>query len=285
MLDFNATFAADGFQHVGFAKDFTAPPWAMFSTGGGALPVGLYARTSDGTTTRDTPILGVDPTQPHDYEIRWTSTSFDYYVDGTQVDSAPITIATPMSPQISDFNTGNPVTVDSMKLTTSPPTYRSSGTYTSPVFDGGSGFITGITLTPSATTPAGTTITYRDANWHHRHARLLVVGLAARRRGRHGRQPEPALPAVSRGPHDDRRVGDTHAQQRHRELRGRYAGPELLGDRRLGQRHNRRGDVHVGRCPGDVSVQPRRRPVRELHEPGDVLGPVGRYPHVRGARD
>ena len=111
-----------------------------------ALPVGLYARTSDGTTTRDTPITGVDPTQPHDYEIVWTSTSFDYYVDGTQVDSAPITIATPMSPQISDFNTGNPVTVDSMKLTTSPPTYRSSGTYTSPVFDGGSGFITGITL-------------------------------------------------------------------------------------------------------------------------------------------
>ena len=65
-----------------------------------------------------------------------------------------------MRPQISDFNTGSPVTVDSMKLTTSPPTYRSSGTYTSPVFDGGSGFITGITLTPSATTPAGTTITY-----------------------------------------------------------------------------------------------------------------------------
>ena len=85
---------------------------------------------------------------------------FDYYVDGNLVHHDEIAIASQMRPQISDFNTGSPVTVDSMKLTTSPPTYRSSGTYTSPVFDGGSGFITGITLTPSATTPAGTTITY-----------------------------------------------------------------------------------------------------------------------------
>jgi hypothetical protein len=170
VLDFKAVFSAQEFQHVGFAKDFNAAPWAMFSTGGGTtLPVGLYARTSDGTTTpRDTAIPGVDPTQPHDYKIVWTSTSFDYYVDGTLVDSAPITIAAPMTPQISDFDTGTPVTVDSMKLTTSP------GTYTSSVLDGGSGFITGITLNATADVPSGTTVAYEtrtgttstpDASW------------------------------------------------------------------------------------------------------------------------
>ena len=54
VLDFNATFAAQPFQHVGFANDFNDPPWAMFSTGGGTLPVGLYARTWDGTTRHAT---------------------------------------------------------------------------------------------------------------------------------------------------------------------------------------------------------------------------------------
>ena len=79
-----------------------------------------------------------------------------------------------------------PVTVDSMKLTTSPH----SGTYTSPVFDGGSGFITSITLNRSAT--------------HRRHAITYETRTGttqrptprgrpgARRRGRDGRQPEPA---------------------------------------------------------------------------------------------
>ena len=37
-LDFAATFTADPFQHVGFGVAFEDPPWAMFSTGGGALP-------------------------------------------------------------------------------------------------------------------------------------------------------------------------------------------------------------------------------------------------------
>ena len=77
-------FAAQAFQHVGFANNFNDAPWAMFSTGGGALPVGLYARTWDGTTTRDTAIAGFDPTQPHTYKIVWTPTTFDYYVDGTR---------------------------------------------------------------------------------------------------------------------------------------------------------------------------------------------------------
>ena len=40
------------FQNLGFgaADDlaFDAPPWAMFSTGGGTLAVGLYARTDNG---------------------------------------------------------------------------------------------------------------------------------------------------------------------------------------------------------------------------------------------
>ena len=37
------------FQHLGFATDFNAPLWAMFSTGdAGPCPSGLYARTNNG---------------------------------------------------------------------------------------------------------------------------------------------------------------------------------------------------------------------------------------------
>ena len=53
VLETTATFAAVPFQNLGFATDFNAPPWAMFSTGDGAdLPVGLYARTNNGAGVR-----------------------------------------------------------------------------------------------------------------------------------------------------------------------------------------------------------------------------------------
>ena len=64
----------------------TDPPWAMFSTGGGTLPVGLYARTAaPGGPTENTPIAGVDPLVEHDYSIEWTPTEVRYFVDGDLV--------------------------------------------------------------------------------------------------------------------------------------------------------------------------------------------------------
>ena len=74
-LEFAATFTADPFQHVGFGNTFDDAPWAMFSTGGGALPVGLYARTfAPGGPSVNTPIADVDPLEEHEYSIEWTPT-------------------------------------------------------------------------------------------------------------------------------------------------------------------------------------------------------------------
>ena len=67
-------------------RDFNDPPWAMFSTGGGALPVGLYARTlAPGGTAQNTLHRRLDPLEEHDYSIEWTPTEVRYFVDGALV--------------------------------------------------------------------------------------------------------------------------------------------------------------------------------------------------------
>ena len=75
VLEADATFAAVPFQNLGFgaADDlaFDESPWAMFSTGGGTLDVGLYARTdNDAGVVQNTPIADVVATEPHDVPDR-----------------------------------------------------------------------------------------------------------------------------------------------------------------------------------------------------------------------
>ena len=172
-LDFAATFTADAFQHVGFGNTFEDPPWAMFSTGGGALPVGLYARTAapGGAPAENTPIAGVDPLVQHDYSIEWTPTEVRYYVDGSLVATHAIAIAVQMRPIASDFASGGgDVDVDYLDLYSYPAT----GTFTSRVFDAGDSRATWRTLSAAADTPAGTGVTFEartgstatpDASW------------------------------------------------------------------------------------------------------------------------
>ena len=106
-LDFSATFTADPFQHVGFGVAFEDAPWAMFSTGGGALAVGLYARTAvPGGPAENTPIAGVDPLVAHDYSIDWTPTEVRYFVDGALVATHTIAITAQLRPVASDFAVG-----------------------------------------------------------------------------------------------------------------------------------------------------------------------------------
>jgi hypothetical protein len=174
-LDFVATFgpasAPDAFEHAGFGTTYDSnTPWAMFSTGGGGTssPVGLWARSSDGTAanTFDTKV-NVNPTVPHAYRIEWTSTEVDFFVDGTQVAQHLIAIAQAMHPAVSDFALGGgAATVASMSLAPAPPVYPASGVFTSRVFDGSprltgwgaasaSGNIDGVTLqTRSGSVPA-----------------------------------------------------------------------------------------------------------------------------------
>lgn len=177
-LDFAATFTADPFQHVGFGETFENPPWAMFSTGGGALTVGLYARTAPpgGGPAENTPIAGVDPLVEHDYSIEWTPTEVRYFVDGDLVATHTIAITTQMRPIASDFDVGGgSVQVDYLDLYTYPTyTYPTSGTFTSRIFDAGDSRATWRTLTAALDTPAGTGVSFEartgstpspDASW------------------------------------------------------------------------------------------------------------------------
>ena len=180
VLEFRATFGSAEFQHVGLGTDFNGGPWAMFSTGGGTLPTGLWARTlsaATGGTTVDTRIdggtNGVDPLAPHTYRIEWTATDVKFYVDGALVATHTAVIAGPMRPVASDFTAGGPsVKVDWLGMAPYPAT--GSGTFTSRVLDALDTRAVWGSLVADATTPAGTTVSFEtrsgdtaapDASW------------------------------------------------------------------------------------------------------------------------
>jgi hypothetical protein len=191
-LDFAATFTADPFQHVGFGVAFENPQWAMFSTGGGALAVGLYARTAapGGAPAENTPIPGVDPLVEHDYSIEWTPTEVRYFVDDNLVATHTIAITAQMRPIASDFNVGGgSVEVSYLDLVV----YPTSGTFTSRVFDAGDSRATWKTLTAVLDTPPGTGVSFEartgstptpDASWTN----FQPVGLGGQIPGPLGRR-------------------------------------------------------------------------------------------------
>jgi hypothetical protein len=180
VLEFRATFGAVPSQNVGFGDTFDNAPWAMFSTGNGTdLPAGLYARTRNTAgaaldTRLDNGALVINPTVPHLYRIEWTASDVRFYVDGALVVTHPIALATDpdrMRPVISDFTTDpTSVKVDWLGMweIAAPP----SGTFTSRVFDAGTGTnLTWGTLNagafdavPAMQTRTGNTPT-PDASW------------------------------------------------------------------------------------------------------------------------
>ena len=121
-LRFPATFSNEGYEHVGLGTDFDAAPWAMFSTGGGGLPVGLYARTLVDGVARDD-ALAVDPTVFHDYEIRWTTSRVTFYVDGRLVSTHDVALPNGLRILASDRDAGGgTVSVDGVRLQNFAPT-------------------------------------------------------------------------------------------------------------------------------------------------------------------
>jgi hypothetical protein len=163
-LDFAATFTADPFQHVGFGDTLEGAPWAIFSTGGGDLAVGLYARTwvpGPGGAVVNTPISGVNPLVEHDYSIEWTPTELQYFIDDALVATHPNAITAPMRPIASDFNVGGgSLAVAYLDLYPIPLLYPTSGTFTSRVFDAGDSRATWRTLAAALDTPAGTGVSF-----------------------------------------------------------------------------------------------------------------------------
>jgi hypothetical protein len=153
--EFSGTFAAAPFQHIGFGVDYNDPPWAMFSTGGGSLAVGLYARTA-GPSTTNTAIPGVDPTVPHRYRIVWKAASIAFFVDGILVATHDVGISGDMRPLASDFIAGGPeVAVQWLRM--SP--YGAPGTFLSRVFDSGQAGADWLTLARNASVPGAGALT------------------------------------------------------------------------------------------------------------------------------
>ncbi|MGZ4683131.1 MAG: DUF4082 domain-containing protein, partial [Acidimicrobiales bacterium] len=152
-----ATFAPSPSQHIGFGTDLDVQPWAMFSTRGTTDT--LYARTKSPSGTIDTPIAlpeGSFIGSPHRYRVEWGVGSVRYYIDGNLVATHALAVTTPMKALISDFvSDGTAISVDQLTVLTHAPT----GTFTSRVLDAGSAATWGA-LTPTATTPGGTTVTY-----------------------------------------------------------------------------------------------------------------------------
>ena len=156
-VEFVATFAEAPNEHLGFGTDLDTQPWAFFSTRGTTDT--LYARTQSPSGTIDTlltPTEGSFIGSQHRYRVEWAATSVRYYVDDTLVATHPLAIASPMQVLASDFSTdGAAISVDQLTVLTHAP----SGTFTSRVLDVGSSSTWG-GLTATATTPAGTGITY-----------------------------------------------------------------------------------------------------------------------------
>jgi VCBS repeat-containing protein len=165
-MEFIATFGAANFQHVGFGVDVnTSPFWAMFSTH--TAQPGLYARTNNNGVATNTLIGNTFVGSSHRYRIDWNATNILFYIDGTLVHTANVSIAQNMRPIISDFSSGGPVVVvDWIRL--SP--YNSPCAFVSRTFDAGQP-VHWQTLTWNGETPAGTSVAFETrtsadgANW------------------------------------------------------------------------------------------------------------------------
>ena len=156
-LEFSAIFSGAAYQHVGFGLTFNETPWAMFSSKGGD---GLYARTNTGSQTIDTPIAGSWFGAAHTFRIDWTSSGFVYSIDGVQVASHALVVATNLRPIVSDYSSdGNALRVDWLRLTpyASEQDGAATATFTSAVFDA-SALVTWTTATWTGASPPGTAV-------------------------------------------------------------------------------------------------------------------------------
>jgi VCBS repeat-containing protein len=151
-LEFVATFTGDPFQHAGFGVKFEAPPWAMFSTGGGST---LMARSHNGGASQDTTLGTQYLGAAHRYRIDWTPAGMNFFIDGVSVASHAVPIGTLMRPiSASDFNPlGGNIVVDWIRLLP----YATSGSFESRVFDAGSA-VDWASIYWTTSTPTGTTV-------------------------------------------------------------------------------------------------------------------------------
>ena len=269
---------ATPFQHVGFGdRHSTTRPWAMFSTGGGALPIGLYARTAVGRgRRRSTRRCGRRPACGARLQDR---------VDRRPRCATPST-ARPArrTPRRSRRRCARSSAISTQRrrrrasssrawsATACPP----SGTLISRVFDSGDSRAAWGTLTATGgaagvvfATRSGNTAT-PDASWSD-WANTGAAGAIASPAGRY-MQYRATLST-------ERSVVSPTARRRRDRLRRPGAARRDRRRRRLG--HDRqRAVLEPGRGRHAVGVQPRRRRVRRVHQPEGVRRPRRRRTQV-----
>jgi hypothetical protein len=165
-LEFVATFTGDPYQHSGLGKTLASSfePLALFSTSwtdaqgvfksGGTLGVRTYDGTDAAGETRTNLGSGF-LNAPHRFRIDWLAGAVVYFIDGVQVASHPVAITALMRPvAASDFDRlSGTIVVDWVRI----PSYASSGTFLSRVFDAATG-VDWQNIDFVADVPAGTTL-------------------------------------------------------------------------------------------------------------------------------
>jgi hypothetical protein len=158
-LEAIASFGSAAYQHIGFGSDgFSGNRYFLFSTYNGDGH--LHARVNNNTAEQNID-LGPLPTGMHRYRIEWTALNSTtdqvvFYIDGATVATVSITNvgADNFYLYLSNISATVPLLVDAAQVA---PTYQTSGTYVSCVYDAGATYAwQSVAWDPSL--PAGTSL-------------------------------------------------------------------------------------------------------------------------------
>ena len=151
-VDFGATFSGTANEHAGFAADFVAQRWAIFSTSSGGS---LWARVNGSGGVHEVDLGASYLGSQHRYRIDWLADSVVFSIDGTVVATVSATVTGEMEPAVSDLSAGGTtLAVDWMRLTP----YAQSGSFLSRIHDAGARADWG-TFTWTGATPTSTGLT------------------------------------------------------------------------------------------------------------------------------
>ena len=161
-------FTSQKFQHVGFGAGSHTEPGGIFDT----FPVIMFSTGMAGTQVQarygNGPLTEVDLgsfcsnstclNQTHRYRIDWTASTVEFFIDGVSVHGpATVTLAGPMRPAISDFDTGVSFDTDWLRMTP----YGSPCSYASAVINGGNAGADWTTLVAASGLPPGTGVSFQ----------------------------------------------------------------------------------------------------------------------------
>jgi hypothetical protein len=166
-LEFVATYA------IASASPLTAQPFQTIGFGSGSVPFNDLPLLAIGTFNQGgapsqgfvnamvwesgTPIINLHQVDglPHRYRIDWSATTVSFWVDGVLLTTQPPGIMASMRPRISNFQNGNPLVVDWIRMTP----YAQPCAYESAPRDSGATATDWSTLSSTLELPAGTGVT------------------------------------------------------------------------------------------------------------------------------